>query len=89
MPDDDASEPQTDFTIRRSTKLELGLVVALVLNGIGIGIFVGQVRGLTSSLQDVSTEMRSFREQAPKIAVMQYRIEQLEQSNRAEQARRK
>lgn len=71
-----------EYTIRKTTKLELGLVGALILNGIGIGIFVGQVRSLTAKVDDMTLEMRANRAQAPEVAVLKYRVEQLEKARR-------
>ena len=69
---------ERDVTVRRTTKLELGLVFGLIINGVGIGIFIGEVRGLARDVSEMTTELRSFRAQAPTQAVLLYRVEQLE-----------
>ena len=67
-----------DHTIRRTTKLELGLAIGLIVNAVGIGIFIGTVAALKDDVGDVIAEVRAIREQAPDLAVLKYRVDQLE-----------
>lgn len=82
----DAELSDRDFTIRRTTKLELGLAVGLLVNAIGIAVFattiVGRVSAVTDSVKEAIVEIRAMRAQAPDLAVLKYRVEQLEQKTR-------
>ena len=73
---------QPEFTVRRSTKLELGLAIGLLINFGGVVAFattmVNKVDQVTKSVDEAVVEIKTLRSQAPELAVLRYRVEQLE-----------
>jgi hypothetical protein len=80
-------------TLRRTTKLELGLAggMAMVLVAVvAFGITLREtVDDMKSDLEDALIDLRVIKQQAPDLAVLRYRVEQLElERDRATRARR-
>ena len=88
MADDDDVEERSsrDFVVRRTTKIEFGLAVGLVAATVTIVSFVSSVRGQVEASIDAITELKTefqvFRAQATDMAVLKYRVEQLEKGRR-------
>lgn len=85
MPDDsedEFKEPTRALIVRRTTKLELGLAVGLAINFGGVVAFattmVAKVDQVTEAVDDAVVEIKTLRSQAPEMAVLRYRVEQLE-----------
>lgn len=83
--DDDITESRLprDHVIRKSTKVELGLAAGLTVNLVAVVWFAAtmasKVDTVTEQMRDAITEIRAIRSQAPAAAVLQYRVEKLEE----------
>jgi hypothetical protein len=79
-------------TLRRTTKLELGLAggMAMVLVAVvAFGITLREtVDDMKSDLADALIDLRVIKQQAPDLAVLRYRVEQLERDLSGVRARR-
>lgn len=78
----EATDEVREITIRRTTKLELGLVAALIIN---VGAIVGFAFSMVSKVDTVISNMNQLRDDVKTLSngiadmsVLRYRVEQLE-----------